>query len=787
MQTDFIHGFYLSDWLVEPLKGQVSGRDGKVHLPPKAMEVLLCLAKSPAELVTRDSLLAEVWGPGQGSAEALSRAVSEIRHALDDHAADPRFIQTLPKRGYRLLETPEFVNDATSSVVLGDGARITDVGFLENLRKRGVLETGLAYLLVGWLLLQVGDIVFDKLLFPDWVGTFVTVLVIAGLPIALVLSWYLEFRDGRAMLHERAQADTRKRRFSRTYISVIGALAIAAIGVYAYDRSIGLPRAEITATATAALVVKLPPIVENSFAVLPFLNLDGSEETQIFADGLVDDVITQLVRVPGLRVASRGDSFTLEPNSASQAVRDRLRVEMYLEGSVEMSADRLRVNIQMIDSETGFHRLSRKFDRPREDYFDIRDEIAGLAVGNVRVALPAGLRPATLTMIEDPSLDVWVLYRRGIEASRQPTTIDTVTAALAWFDAALKVDPEYAAAHAGKCAVLVLGYIEEDDASFISRAESACATALALNFNLDIVHTALGDLYRSTGRYSDAEAAYREALAIDPSSVAALTGLGETFSLLNHPDEAEGSLRRAIDAHPGDAFAYNSLGTFLFRAGRFAEAAEQYEYVVALEPRNMNAYTALASAHLAMGDFLAAAPAYQKALDIEPTKDAYTNIGLMHYYLGEFDAAIDRLASAVQLQPNDYLAHATLGDALWFGGRKTAALQEFAVAELLASSAFDVNPNDPLTMMDLAWIRAMLDERDDARRLIDMAQRMAPDDPYAYFYDALINLKAGNRSDALAALQTAVDKGFSRKLLAAEPHLASLREDPQFITLVDND
>nr|MDJ0751698.1 winged helix-turn-helix domain-containing protein [Woeseiaceae bacterium] len=404
MTSEVLKGFYLGDFLIEPLKGQVTGRGGSAHLAPKAMEVLRCLAETPDDVVTRETLLADVWGPGAGSTEALSHAISEIRHALDDHATDPHFIQTLPRRGYRLLVEPELVGDSTASVVLGaeDGARITDIGFLENLKQRGVLETAFAYLLVGWLLIQASDIVFERLLLPDWTVTFVTVLVIAGLPVALVLSWYLEFRDGRAVLDTRSPADARRRRFSRTYLSVIGALAIAGVVVYAYEWRIGLPRGAETETLLTDLRLELPPVVENSFAVLPFLNLDGSDETQIFADGLVDDIITQLSRIPGLRVAAQGDSFTLDPKSPSQAVRDRLRVELYLEGSVEMAANTLRVTIQMIDSEDGFNELARRFDRPREDFFEIRDEITSIIVANVRVALPPDLQASSLKLLEDP-------------------------------------------------------------------------------------------------------------------------------------------------------------------------------------------------------------------------------------------------------------------------------------------------------------------------------------------------------------------------------------------------
>jgi DNA-binding winged helix-turn-helix (wHTH) protein len=97
LSTEYLQGFYLGEVFVEPLKGQVSGRNATGHLSPKAVEVLLCLARTPGELVTRETLLDEAWGHGEGSAEALSHAVSEIRHALGDHAEKPVFIQTIPK------------------------------------------------------------------------------------------------------------------------------------------------------------------------------------------------------------------------------------------------------------------------------------------------------------------------------------------------------------------------------------------------------------------------------------------------------------------------------------------------------------------------------------------------------------------------------------------------------------------------------------------------------------------------------------------------------------------
>ena len=784
MNADLLQGFYLGDLLVEPPKGRVTGPTGAVHLPPKAVEVLLSLADRPGELVMRETLLEEVWGAEQGSPEALSHAVSEIRHALGDHRDNPEFIQTLPKRGYRLLITPRLANSGTSTIIIGAQNRATDLGLFENLKQRGVLETGLAYLIVGWLLIQVVDIIFGQLLLPQWAGTFVTVFVITGFPIAIMLSWFLDFRDGRAIVHELSPADARKRRFGRTYISVVTALGVAAVAVFFYDRSIGLPEAEVQVVDSTQVKSLLPPVLENSIAVLPFLNIDGSEDSRIFAHGLVDDVITRLARVPGLLVSARGDSHTLEPNSASRKVRDRLRVAMYLEGSVQMLGDEIRIIVQLIDSKTGFHVLSRSFDRQRDDFFDIRDEITELTVANVRVALPPDAQKASLLTAQDPSLEVYLLYRRGVDASHQPPSITSLAEALQWFDAALAVDPDFAAAHAGKCSVYVTGYPISDDSAFISNAEESCSRALELNPNLDVVHTALGDLYRATGSYADSESAYLKALAINPTSADSLIGLGITYMRRQRPEEAEAIFTQAIGLHPGDWSAYNTLGSFYYRSGRYKDAAAQYEVVVALDRSNMVGHSNLGTARMLAGDFAAAAAAMRDALEIEARPTTYSNLGLVHYYLGELDDAIDSHRKAVELAPNDHLKLSNLGDALWIAARYDEAMAAFEAAEQLAIAALDVNPNDANVEMDLAWIRAMLGKNDEARTLIEHARSQASDDPYIDYIDALIWLRSDNTDAALTALEAAVQKGYSQTLLAAEPHLAALRQQPRFNRLL---
>jgi len=780
VDSDLLQGFYLNKVLVEPLKGQVV-RDGEiVRLPPKAMEVLLSLASRPTRLVTRKSIIERVWGAGQGSQDALGRAVSEIRHALGDHAENPKFIQTLPRRGYRLIVKPLTVSRLESNAQRASApAGGEQVGLFDNLRQRGVFEAAITYLVSGWLIIQVADIVFDQLHLPTWAGTFVTALVIAGFPVAILLSWFLEFRDGRAVLDQSSHRKTKRRQFSRTYLSVIGALAIAAVGVYIYDSNIGLPQPTAPDTGVTK-PISLPPVLDNSIAVLPFLNLDGSEETQIFSNGLVDDVITRLSRVPGLLVSSRGDAFTLEPNSASSKVRERLRVALYVEGSVQIVGERMRIIVQLIDSETGFHVLSRSFDRLREDFFDIRDEITRLTVANVRVALPVETRAAAEGLSDDPSLDVYLLYRRGVEASLLPRTAESRLTALGWYDAALEQDAEYAAAHAGKCSAYVDLYPTTDDASYIGLAESACARALQLNPHLDVVHSALGMLYLTTGKHDLAEAAFLEALAIDPNSVASLTGLGKVYILQRKPEEAEERFRRAIGLHPGDWSAYNALGSFLYKSGRYAEAAQQYEYVVALDRNNTLGWGNVGAAYMMAGDFESALRTYQRALEIEPRQAVYSNLGLMYYYLDQPDKAIEALRKSVELAPNDHLAWSNLGDALWLGRLTDEARAAFETAEELAVAALEVNPNDPGYLMDLSWITAMLDRPQEARALIGHALDAAPDDPYPHYLSGLIRLRANDRDNALSDFEAALDLGYPVNLLAQDPQLEPLRGDPRF-------
>jgi tetratricopeptide (TPR) repeat protein/DNA-binding winged helix-turn-helix (wHTH) protein len=775
-------GFYLGGYLIEPVTGKVSGSGPPQHLPSKAVEILLCLASNPRSLISRDELLRSVWGEGSGSHEALRHAIGELRHVFDDHLDDPKYIQTLPKRGYRLLQDPRFAEEAVGRT--GPAQASSDmIGVFGELARRGVIETGVAYLLVGWLLIQFADITFDHLGLPHWAAPFVTFLVIGGFPIALLLAWFIEITDKGAVIDRDDGTRRAKKAFSKTYLAIVGALALASAVVFAYDRYVGLPVDPSDDGASSPNHERSVAVDPNSIAVLPLVNINGSEETAIFSNGLTEDVINRLARIPGLHVSARGDSFSLPANASSSQVRQRLRVNYYIEGSARVTDEQIRIVIQLVDSESGRGILSRSFDRERKDFFELQDEITSLAVANLRAALPERALPAAGSAVDEANIDAYVLYRRGIEELHKPTTVQTIRQALEWFTQSLEIDADYAAAHAGICLTYSSGFKEVDDPNYIHEAEKACAAALALNPNLNIVHNALGDLYFETGKYQEAEASYQRALTINQNDASARIGLASVYASQQRLADAEEEFKRAIALQPGNWRSYNDLGLFLYGNGRYEEASTTFEEIVFLDAENTQGWGNLGTALMLSGNFLEAAPAFKRAIEIEPNVDWYANLGLIYYYQGNIDAAVTALEIATQLAPDDHLVWANLGDALSFSDQATSASQAFRQAEGLAESRLAVNRKDAGTTLDLAWIKAMLGEMEDAKTLIASAQRLAPNDPYVRYIHGLVLARTGERADAIVELEAAVEMGYPWAMVSAEPHLSGLREEPRFVAL----
>ena len=740
------------------------------------------LAESPGELVTRETAARTVWGRGQGSQEALGHAVSEIRHAFDDRIDDPQYIQTLPKRGYRLLVEPVPV-DTTAL------PEVPESNVWEALLRHGVVQASVAYLVVGWLLIQVADATFVDIGLPPWSKQFVTFAVIGGFPLLLLLTWFLDFVGGRIASDHGAQPSGILHGLERNYFAIFIAYIIAAVGAATYQATVGfeLPQTGQEIATLDQSEPDLIPVVENSLAVLQLLNIEGDAKTQVFSDGLSEDILDGLARIPGLLVSSRGDSWSLPPNAASDIVRRRLRVASYLEGSVRFVGDKLRVVVQLIDTESGFHLFSRNFELEIGDIGEMQKEVTSLVVANLKLAVDTSSLDEYFDYSRTPSEDAYFLYLSGREALRRTSSPADVTEAIAFYDQALLIDAQYPAALAGRCDAFITLYELQQDTSNVALAEAACAKAMAVAPRLPIVQNALARLYRISGRYPEAEAIYTRILEANAQDVVALEGLALLRRRQLEFDEAERLMRESILLQPGNWRSINTLGNMYFGMGRYADAIAEYRKVVFLDAGNFVALGNLASANLMTGDFAAARDALLTSIEIEENDILYANLGIALYYLGDYDGAVTAHRRSVELAPSSSGAWIGLADALYFAGYRDEAERAYAAVIGLSRKQLEVNSDDIESMTSLAWASAMAGLTDEALAYVSRAVALDPADPYSHYFDALVKLKSGFASDAMVALELAVQTGYPVAMLAAEPILKELRQDPRFVSLLASD
>ncbi|MGI9200150.1 MAG: tetratricopeptide repeat protein [Woeseiaceae bacterium] len=780
MNSELLHGFHLGDLHIDPVRGQVSGRGRSEHLTPKAAEVLLCLAHQPGELVTREELLETVWGAGQGSQEALGHAISDIRHALDDHADNPEFIQTLPKRGFRLLQEP-VPDDATGELPV---APASANGFWRRMIRRGVIQASAAYLVAGWLLIQVADITFANIGLPHWSEQFVTFVVICGFPIVVLLAWYLEYGNGLFTRDRGTQRSGLFRGLERNYATIFVAYGLSAIGVGTYHALIGFESPQSRQAIVEHVEDAAVPVLANSLAALKLISIGGDDKSRAFAEGLSEDILDGLVRIPGLKVSARGDSWSMPPNASSEQVRRRLRVAHYLEGSIRFFDDKLRVVVQLIDSDSGFHVFSRSFEIELGGINDMQKEITKLVVANLKPAVDPDSLNLDSMFLRAPSDDAYYLYQLGREALNRPSSVDNINEALDYFDQALDFDDQYPVALAERCRAFVVLYRLNPDSDAISSAESACAQAIYIAPRLPVVLNNTADLYRRTGRSGEAEDLYQQVLNINAQDATAMRGLAQIRRRDQRFDEAESLMQEAIDLQPGNWSAINGLGNMYFGLGRYADAIDEYKKVVYLNPQNYITLGNMASANMMLGNFGDARDALRDSIAIEENATFQSNLGIAHYYLGDFSASVVAHRRAVELAPDSAGNWIGLADALYFSGDETSAQDAYVTAKLTALEQLSVSPDDIEALMYLAWSAAMTNDIDAAAAHAQRIVEMGPADPYSHYFDALVKLKAGDPDAAIDALGLSVETGYPLAMLAAEPILREIKDDRRFERLL---
>lgn len=275
-------------------------------------------------------------------------------------------------------------------------------------------------------------------------------------------------------------------------------------------------RAVADPTAGARVAASAPAPAAKSIAVLPFANLTGDAGKDYLGDGLAEELIHTLARIPGLRVPSRTSSFAYKGRNLDlrQIARD-LDVAAVLEGSVRTAGERIRVTAQLIDAENGYHRWSQSYDREFGDLFRLQDELAHAIVSTLRVTLESGMPGAVLQLPPTQNLEAYHLYLQAMAVQVAPGA-GNVMRAIEMMHRVLALDPKFARAHSGLASLRAVGIVMDvaipDD---LDAVECEAQRAVAMDPNAGSTHGALAIIRAARGRWVAAEDAFASAFALD--------------------------------------------------------------------------------------------------------------------------------------------------------------------------------------------------------------------------------------------------------------------------------
>jgi len=657
-------------------------------------------------------------------------------------------------------------------------------GFFEELRRRKVYRVAIAYVVVSWALAQGLAQVLPVFDISNSVIRVVIALLLIGFPVALVLAWVFDVTSQGIRATSTPSVPVARRRRNLIMLIAIGVIISVAAGFFL------LPRAAARK-------------VDKSIAVLPFQNLSDEKENAYFADGMQDDILTNLSKIGDLKVISRTSVMSYRDGARNaREIGKSLGVGTLLEGSVRRSGNRVRVNVQLINANNDEHIWAEDYDRELTDVFAIQTDLAQ----KIASALQAKLSPnekARLDRRPTRDSDAYLLYVQAHGYANRPDRFrDTSLKAEELFEQAIKLDRNFAAAYAGLSMVESWLYHESEPIpAHREKARLNAEESLRLQPNLPEGHLALGFSYY----YGDRD--YERALS--------------EFEIA----------KRDL---PNEADAYSAIAAIQRRQGKWAESTANFEKAVSLDPKNANVLFNLGLNYMAQRDFETADKIFDRAIAADPQafasrgmKSALAiawkgDVGFVEKQLslvpGEFDP--DGLVTAARvgilmlqrkfadalkllqqfrgetlLYPDTGPCPKALleGRLYLYQGDKTKAQAAFERARPVAEQLVRDAPGDPGRHVQLGAVLAGLGLKEEAvnegRKAVESVPESqdAFEGPQATAALAEIYAWVGEYDEAFRLLDhlLKVPNGLTVPALKLDPVWDPLRKDPRFQALID--
>jgi TolB-like protein/cytochrome c-type biogenesis protein CcmH/NrfG len=449
-----------------------------------------------------------------------------------------------------------------------------EMSFLGEIRRRKVLQVAAIYAVTAWLLVQIVATVESPLRLPDWVDTLVIVLLAVGFPLALILAWAYELTpEGLKRETDLDRSESTARQAGRKLDFIIIAVLVLALGYFVADKFLleSAPNGELAQTS-----------VDKSIAVLPFVNMSPDPEQEFFSEGISEELLNVLSKIPDLRVSARTSSFQFKgENLDITEIGRQLNTAFVLEGSVRKAGSKLRITAQLVDASNGFHLWSDSYDRELENIFALQDEISASIVTALSEHLGFQVAAAPRA-IATANVKAHEAYLRGRYLLAQGGDADYEEAARQ-FELALSLDPDYAVVHAE----LALAYLEPSRNSLerIAKATPHIERAIALEPTLAEAYAAKGYLLWGQENWEEALESFRRAVQINPNYVRAYVSMGNLLSWkLGRYDEAYQVRETAMRLDPLSIPTIVFYLQALIERNRIAEAREELEKIAAIFP-----------------------------------------------------------------------------------------------------------------------------------------------------------------------------------------------------------
>ncbi len=531
-----------------------------VHLERIPLDLLFLLVERRGQLVTRQEIFERIWGKGVflDTDNSINTAVRKLRRALHDPADAPRFVAAVPAKGYRFI------------------APIREDGSTAAVPAAGLVSA-----------------VPEASPTADAVDTSPMTTIKADMPLQ------------------------KERR--RGILWSIGGIALV-IAVIALIEQVSLRGPTTTASISTTQSPALPLPDKPSIAVLPFINMSGDREQEYFSDGITEDLITALSKLPVLFVIARNSTFTYKGKAVNvQQVGRELGVQYVLEGSVRKAGDEVRIDTQLADATTGANLWAERYDRPLRDIFSVQDSTVQRIVTTLNLELTLvhqGWRFQRHT--DNP--EAYDDALRALEYLLTPTE-DGNLKARQMFEKAIELDPKYASAYAdlGFCYLEDWIFQSSNDPRTLDRALQLEQQAIALDDSRAAAHRILSEVYLQKKQYEQATAEAERAIALDPNSAASYNDLAQIMDVSGKPAEVIGLEEKAIRLDPRNRDYYLFWeGTAYTLMGRYAEAIPLLKQHLTRYPGDLSSHVTLIIDYIELGHEQEARAEAAEVLEIDP-------------------------------------------------------------------------------------------------------------------------------------------------------------------------